>query len=139
MTDPKIVENIKTPFYAAVGTGDLVVQAVADVVSQVRARAENTNTDVSGRIDEARERWANLPTEVLEGVEQLRERLAALPSELPEELAELRERFTPEELRKVAEAYLKVASDLYVALAERGEEAVERIRGGAGHGGASDA
>ncbi len=54
MTDPKIVENIKTPFYAAVGTGDLVVQAVADVVSQVRARAENTNTDVSGRIDEAR-------------------------------------------------------------------------------------
>ncbi len=40
----------------------------------------------------------------------------------------MRERFTPEELRKVAEAYLKVASDLYVALAERGEEAVERIR-----------
>ena len=64
----------------------------------------------------------------LKGVESLRERLANLPAELPDEIAELRERFTPEELRKVAEAYLKVASDLYTSLAERGEETVERIR-----------
>ena len=49
-------------------------------------------------------------------------------TELPDEIADLRERFTPEELRKVAEAYLKVASDLYTSLAERGEETVERIR-----------
>lgn len=127
MTDPKF-DNVKTPLYAAVGAGDAVVQAVADVVAQVRNRAESTQADVGDRVDTARARLADLQEDVTESVETLRNRLEALPQELPEEIAELRERFTPEELRKVAEAYLKVASDLYTALAERGEETVERIR-----------
>ena len=44
-----------------------------------------------------------------------------IEGKIADEIAELRERFTPDELRKVAEAYLKVASDLYTSLAERGE------------------
>src|SRR5205823_1307217 len=117
----KNFENVKTPIYAAVGAGDAVVQAVADVVAQVRSRAESRTSEVNARI-------ADLSEEVTEGVESLRERLTNLPAELPDEIAELRERFTPDELRKVAEAYLKVASDLYTSLAERGEETFERIR-----------
>ncbi|OZF32750.1 heparin-binding hemagglutinin [Rhodococcus sp. 14-2483-1-2] len=121
MSDSKNFENVKTPIFAAVGAGDAVVQAVADVVAQVRSRAESRTSEVNARI-------ADISEDVTEGVESLRERLANLPAELPDEIAELRERFTPEELRKVAEAYLKVASDLYTSLAERGEETVERIR-----------
>lgn len=128
MTDPKNFDNVKTPLFAAVGAGDAVVQAVADVVAQVRSRAETRSNEVSERVDTARARIADLSEDVTEGVESLRERLTNLPAELPDEIADLRERFTPEELRKVAEAYLKVASDLYTSLAERGEETVERIR-----------
>ncbi len=128
MTDKNAIDSVKTSLYAAVGAGDLVVQAVADVVAQVRERAENTQGDVNGRVDGAREKLASVQGDVAESVDALRERLAGLPSELPEELAELREKFSPEELRKVAEAYLKVAGDLYNSLAERGEDAVERIR-----------
>ncbi len=128
MTDPKNLDNVRTPIYAAVGAGDAVVQAVADVVAQVRSRAETRGTEVTERVDTARARIADLSEDVTEGVESLRERLTALPAELPDEIADLRERFTPEELRKVAEAYLKVASDLYTSLAERGEETVDRIR-----------
>jgi heparin binding hemagglutinin HbhA len=120
MTDPKNFDNVRTPIYAAVGAGDAVVQAVADVVAQVRSRAETRGGEVTERVDTARARIADLSEDVTEGVESLRE--------LPDEIADLRERFTPEELRKVAEAYLKVASDLYTSLAERGEETVERIR-----------
>ncbi len=122
------LDNVKKPIYATVGAGDVVVQAVADVVAQVRTRAENTSTDVSGRVEEARERIAAVPADIQEQVTALRERLAGLPSELPEDLAELREKFTVEELRRVAEAYLKVATDLYADLAERGESTVERLR-----------
>ena len=121
MTDPKNFDNVRTPIYAAVGAGDAVVQAVADVVAQVRSRAETRGGEVTERVDTARARIADLSEDVTE-------RLTALPAELPDEIADLRERFTPEELRKVAEAYLKVASDLYTSLAERGEETVERIR-----------
>ncbi|WP_072804327.1 heparin-binding hemagglutinin [Rhodococcoides yunnanense] len=128
MTDPKNFDTVKTPIFAAVGAGDAVVQAVADVVAQVRSRAEVRGTEVTDRVDTARARLADFSEDVSEGVESLRERLTNLPAELPDEIAELRERFTPEELRKVAEAYLKVASDLYTSLAERGEETVERIR-----------
>ena len=42
-----------------------------------------------------------------------------LSVELPEELEELRAKFTPEELRKVAEAYLGVAAAILKALQER--------------------
>ncbi|TQC45150.1 heparin-binding hemagglutinin [Rhodococcus sp. WS4] len=123
----KTIENVKKPLYATVGAGDVAVQAAADVVAEVRERAENTGTDVSGWVEEARERFASLPTDVQEQIEALRQRLAGLPSELPG-WAELREKFTVEELRKVAEEYLKGVVDLYADLAERGEGAVERLR-----------
>ncbi|MGN5236089.1 heparin-binding hemagglutinin [Rhodococcus sp. SJ-3] len=126
MTDPNAA--LRTSLYAAVGAGDAVVQAVADVVAQVRERAENTQTDVNGRVETARERIASVPADLTETIESLRARLSELPSELPEEIADLRERFSSEELRRVAEAYLKVASDLYSAFAERGEETIERLR-----------
>ncbi|TCN54195.1 heparin binding hemagglutinin HbhA [Rhodococcus sp. SMB37] len=126
MTDPNVA--LRTSLYAAVGAGDAVVQAVADVVAQVRERAENTQVDVNDRVETARERIASVPADLTETIESLRSRLGELPAELPEELADLRERFSAEELRKVAEAYLKVASDLYTAFAERGEETIERLR-----------
>jgi heparin binding hemagglutinin HbhA len=126
MTDPNV--SIRNSLYAAVGAGDAVVQAVADVVAQVRERADSNRSDVGERVDSAREKLRGLPADLTESVESLRDRLAGLPAELPEELAELREKFSPEELRRVAEAYLKVASDLYASLAERGEETVERLR-----------
>lgn len=126
MTDPTAA--LRTSLYAAVGAGDAVVQAVADVVVQVRERAENPQFDVSDRVETARERIAAVPADLTETIEALRARLGDLPAELPEELADLRERFSAEELRKVAEAYLKVASDLYAAFAERGEETIDRLR-----------
>ncbi len=126
MTDPNVA--LRTSLYAAVGAGDAVVQAVADVVAQVRERAEFTQSDVNDRVETARERIASVPADLTETIESLRSRLGELPAELPEELADLRERFSAEELRKVAEAYLKVASDLYTAFAERGEETIERLR-----------
>lgn len=125
MTDPNA---IRTSLYAAVGAGDTVVQAVADLVAQVRERADRPQFDVAETVETARDRISGLPADLAETVESLRERLAGLPAELPEEIAELRERFSSEELMKVAEAYLKVASDLYTALAERGEGTVERLR-----------
>lgn len=126
MTDPRF-DNVKTPIYAAVGAGDAVVQAVADVVAQVRARAESTGTEVNDRVETARENAKARVDSLVDDVESLRKRLVGLPAELPE-INELRESFTPEELKKVAEAYLKVAADLYSSLAVRGEETVERIR-----------
>jgi heparin binding hemagglutinin HbhA len=128
MTEPTTIDGVRKPLFATVGAYDAAYEAIADLVTQVRERAENTSTDVSGRVDDARERFATLPADVQEQIEALRERLAALPSELPEDIAELREKFTTEELRKAAESYLKVALDLYSDLAVRGEETVERLR-----------
>ena len=128
MTDQKTIDSVKTSLYAAVGAGDVVVQAVADVVAQVRSRAESTQGDVEERVGGAKERIAGLQEEVTEGVENLRDRLAGLPSELPEELAELREKFTADELRKVAEEYADAAQSTYNKLVERGEAALERLR-----------
>ena len=121
-------KNVTKPLYATVGATDLAIQAVAEVVAKVRERAENTSTDVSGRVDEARERFSTIPADVQDQIDALRDRLAGLPAELPDELAELREKFTVDELRRVADSYLKVAVDLYADLAERGEGAVERLR-----------
>ncbi|TDZ83601.1 Heparin-binding hemagglutinin [Mycobacteroides salmoniphilum] len=103
-------EDLKTPFYVAVGAGDLALAAVADVVVKLRERAEEAASEAGARVDETRDR------------------LRELSAELPTDVNELRDRFTPEELRKVAEAYLQVATDIYNNLAERGEEAIERIR-----------
>ena len=74
MTDPNV--SIRNSLYAAVGAGDAVVQAVADVVAQVRERAETNRADVNERVDTAREKLLALPGDLTETVESLRERLA---------------------------------------------------------------
>lgn len=109
MSNPTI-ENVKTPLFAAVGAGDIALQAVADVASKLRERAEARSVDWQAKAEETRER------------------LQGLPADVPTQIADLREKFSSEELRKVAEAYVQVATSLYNSLAERGEEAVERLR-----------
>lgn len=104
------LDDLRTPFFAAVGAGDLALASVADVVAKLRERAEEASAEATARVEETRGR------------------IRELSNELPGDVDELRERFTPEELRKVAEAYLQVATDIYNNLAERGEGALERLR-----------
>lgn len=108
MSNP--IENVKTPLFAAVGAGDYALQAVSEVAIKLRERAEARTADWQAKAEETRER------------------LQGLPEDVPSQIADLREKFTSEELRKVAEAYVQVATSLYNSLAERGEEAVERLR-----------
>lgn len=108
MSNP--IENVKTPLFAAVGAGDYALQAVTEVATKLRERAEARTADWQAKAEETRER------------------LQGLPDDVPSQIADLREKFTSEELRKVAEAYVQVAASLYNSLAERGEDAVERIR-----------
>ncbi|GAA1457481.1 heparin-binding hemagglutinin [Williamsia maris] len=102
--------KITTPIFAAVGAGDLALQQVNEVLSQLRERTEAAAETAQTRIEETRERLNSLPEDVPAGID------------------ELRTRFTQEELRKVAEAYIEVATGIYNSLAERGEETVERLR-----------
>ncbi|TQC40147.1 hypothetical protein EEB14_56230 [Rhodococcus sp. WS4] len=125
--ESKVIDNVTKPLYATVGAGDAAVQAVADVVAEVRERAEHTGTDVSGWFEDARERVGSLSTRVQERIEAFRQRLAGLPSDLPGR-AQVREAFTVEGLRKDYEEYRKGAVELYADLAERGAGAVERLR-----------
>ncbi|WP_328856839.1 heparin-binding hemagglutinin [Williamsia herbipolensis] len=106
-----------TPIYAAVGVGDLALQQVNEVLTQLRERTEAATETAQARIEETRERLT-----------ETRDRINALPEEVPAGIDDLRTRFTPEELRKVAEAYIEVATGIYNSLAERGEETVERLR-----------
>ncbi|GAA2055869.1 heparin-binding hemagglutinin [Williamsia deligens] len=109
--------GLATPIYAAVGAGDLALQQVNEVLSQLRERAESATETAQARVEETRER-----------IEGTRERITSLPEDIPSNIEELRTRFTSEELRKVAEAYIEVATGIYNSLAERGEETVERLR-----------
>lgn len=102
--------NFATPIFAAVGAGDLALQQVNEVLNQLRERTEAAAETAQTRIEETRERLNSLPEDVPAGID------------------ELRTRFTQEELRKVAEAYIEVATGIYNSLAERGEETVERLR-----------
>ncbi|MGL6233895.1 MAG: heparin-binding hemagglutinin [Segniliparus sp.] len=103
--------DIKAPFYAAVGVGDLAVAAVNDIVEKIRETAENATSEVLAKVNEARGK--HLP-EKAEKVEE-------------SDIRDLVTKFSPEELRKVAEAYSKVALDIFNLLAERGEEATKRL------------
>lgn len=96
----------RTPVYAYIGANDLAVEAVAHIVSDLRQRAEDT-------------------------VMGLQERAAEVPGRVqavPGEVASLLNQFRPEELRKVAEAYVQVAAGIYNGLAARGEDVVTRLR-----------
>lgn len=93
------VEQARTPFMAALGAGDLAANAVVDTLSKVRAQ-------INARTESARA-----------GVQ-----------ELPTNLTELRSKLDPSELRKVADTYTQSARDYYGKLANRGEDALGRLR-----------
>lgn len=113
--------NLANPIYAAVGAGDLALKQVNEVIAQLRERTETATEQAQARFEETR-------TTAQSRIEETRDRLTALPEEVPSTVEELRTKFTPEELRKVAEAYIEVATGIYNSLAERGEETVERMR-----------
>ena len=125
-------ENNITPVYAAVGAADLAYQRVNEVIAQLRERTEAATEKAQARYEAAAEnaqaRYEAATGQAQERIAEARERLQALPEEFPADIEGLREKFTPEELRKVAEAYIEVATDIYNSLAERGEDAVERLR-----------
>ena len=104
MSNP--IDQAKTPVLAAIGAGDYALQTIADLVANARRGAEE-------RVEETRSR-----------VEETRGRI----NDLPNEIDELRTKLDPDELRKVAEAYVQAAASIYVSLAERGEVAVEKLR-----------
>ena len=56
--------------------------------------------------------------------EQTRERISSIPGDL----AEFSRRLTPGELRRTTGSYVQAAADTYVSLAERGLDAVTRVR-----------
>ncbi len=101
--------DVKTPFYAAVGAGDLAIAGVNDILTKLRAAADEAAENAQQNFDDARER------------------LVKRQAEAPAAIEELRGKFTPEELRKVAEAYITAATSIYNALAERGEDALGRL------------
>ncbi|PXW31624.1 hypothetical protein [Nocardia sp. 348MFTsu5.1] len=124
--------NLANPLYAAVGAGDLALKSVTDVITQLRERTETATETAQARFDEtkttAQARFEETKTTAQSRLEETRERLSALPEEVPSNIDELRAKFTADELRKVAEAYIEVAANIYNSLAERGEETVVRLR-----------
>ncbi len=102
--------TLANPLYAVVGVGDLAFKQITETIDSLRERTEEASDTVQTRLTETRTR------------------LTALPDEVPSTIEELRTKYTPEELRKIAEGYLDLATDWYNNLAERGEETVERLR-----------
>lgn len=110
MTENTTIDDLKTPLFAAVGAADLALATMADLVANLRERAEEARGTTTSRVEESRAR------------------LTKLQEELPEQFAELREKFTAEELRKAAEGYVEAATTRYNDLVTRGEAALERLR-----------
>ncbi|ROZ89242.1 heparin-binding hemagglutinin [Gordonia sp. OPL2] len=109
-----------------------VIEQVTALLNDLRARGEAVGEEAQKRLGEAQNRAQTRVDETrgaaLAVFEDARTKLSALPVELPDEIDDLFTRFSPEELRKVAEAYLAVAAGLLTALSERGEEAVEKLK-----------
>ncbi|WLP89165.1 hypothetical protein [Gordonia sp. NB41Y] len=101
--------TLTQPFYAVIGAGDLAVSQVTEAVAQLRERTESVTDTATSRFEETRTK------------------VAGLPDEVPSAIEELRAKLSPEELRKIAEPYVELATTLYNSLAERGEETVERL------------
>ncbi|MBT0566945.1 heparin-binding hemagglutinin [Williamsia sp. CHRR-6] len=101
--------GLASPIYAAVGVTDLALQHAQELLGQLREATETAAETAQARIEETVEK------------------INALPEEVPAGIEELRSKFTSEELRKLAEAYIEVATSIYNSLAERGEEAVGRL------------
>ena len=115
---------VRTPVYAYVGVNDLAVQAVSGLVKDLRRRAEEAVNDAQSRVTERVVEVQNRVAEVQNRVHDVPERVQALPTEMEE----LVNRFRPDELRKVADAYVEVAAGIYGGLAARGEDVVTRLR-----------
>jgi len=98
------IEDLKAPLLAAVGAADLALATVNEILVTLRERAELAGDD-------------------------RRAALTRLQEELPKRTGELRERLTSEELRKAAEDFLADATETYNTLVERGEAAIERLKG----------
>src|SRR5699024_9522324 len=108
---------VRTPVYAYVGVNDLAVEAVTGLVSDLRRRAEEAVTEAQSKVSERVSDVQNRVNEVPERVQSF-----------PNEVEELVGRFRPDELRKVAAAYVEVAAGIYGGLAARGEDVVTRLR-----------
>lgn len=108
MSNP--IDQAKTPLLAAIGAGDYALASVTEAVLNARTRALKARERAEGRAELARERVADFP------------------EEFSAQINELRTRLDPEELRKVADAYVQAAAGIYVSLAERGDEVVAKVR-----------
>lgn len=93
------VDQARTPFYAAVGAGDLATRALIDAVEKAR-------TQVTERADAAR----------------------TVVDDLPGDVAGLRAKLDPGELRKLVDQYTNAALKLYQRLSEQGEKTVDTLR-----------
>ena len=126
---------VRTPVYAYVGANDLAIQAVSGLVSDLRRRAEEAVADAQAKVTDAQsqitERVTGAQTRATERFNEVQSRVSEVPERvqtLPTEVEELVNRFRPEELRKVADAYVQVAAGIYGGLAARGEDVVSRLR-----------
>ncbi|PWD95510.1 hypothetical protein DEQ16_10215, partial [Dietzia maris] len=122
------IAAVRTPVYAYVGANDLAIQAVSGLVNDLRRRAEDAVSDAQSRVTE---RVSDVQNRLTERVTGAQERVSEVPERvqsLPAEVEDLVNRFRPEELRKVADAYVQVAAGIYGGLAARGEDVVSRLR-----------
>jgi heparin binding hemagglutinin HbhA len=101
------IEDLKAPLLAAVGAADLALATVNEILTTLRERAE-----VAG-----------------DRVEDRRAALTRLQERLPKRTGELRDKLSTEELRRAAEEFFDDATETYNNLVERGEAALERIKG----------
>ena len=101
------IEDLKAPLLAAVGAADLALATVNEIVSTLRERAELAGDRMDDR----------------------RAVLTRLQEELPKRTEELRERLSTEELRRAADEFVADATQTYNTLVERGEAALERLKG----------
>ena len=101
------VEDLKAPLLAAVGAADLALATVNEILNSLRERAELAGDKMDDR----------------------RAALTRLQEELPKRTEELRGKLTTEELRKAAEEFFDDATDTYNTLVQRGEAALERLKG----------
>lgn len=101
------VEDLKAPLLAAVGAADLALATVNEILTALRERAELAGDRMEDR----------------------RAALTRLQEELPKRTEELRGKLSTDELRKAADEFLADATTTYNTLVERGEAALERLKG----------
>jgi len=101
------IEDLKAPLLAAVGAADLALATVNEILLNLRERAEFAGDRVEDR----------------------RAALTRLQERLPRSADDIRERLSTDELRRAAEEFFDDATETYNNLVERGEAALERIKG----------